>query len=131
MKKKGISAPGIGGSALLVIFGVLCMSVFSMLSLSTALAEKRLSEASAQTVAAYYEADLQAQEILARLRAGEQVSGVEVSGNVYTYACPISENRWLEAELLREADGYMVLRWQTVALPPEADRSLPVWNGTE
>ena len=60
--KKGqkMNLPAVGGSSLLVIFAVLCMTVFAVLSLSTVLAEQRLSETAAESVAAYYRADLQA-----------------------------------------------------------------------
>jgi hypothetical protein len=75
-KHEKISIPAIGGSSLLVIFAVLCMTVFALLSLRTAQAEKQVADAAAQGVRQYYAADLQAQEIYARLRAGETVSGV-------------------------------------------------------
>ena len=60
--------PAVGGSSLLVIFSVLCLTVFALLSLSTVQASGRLSSTSAQAVAAYYQADSQAEAILARLR---------------------------------------------------------------
>ena len=72
MQKKGnsdFSPPAVGGISLLVVFAVLCLTVFALLSLSTVRADARLSEASAQAVADYYAADCQAQEILAQLRA--------------------------------------------------------------
>ena len=48
--KKRFSPPVVGGSSLLVIFAVLCLTVFALLSLSTVRADVRLSEASAQAV---------------------------------------------------------------------------------
>ena len=69
--KKRFSPPVVGGSSLLVIFAVLCLTVFALLSLSTVRADVRLSEASAQAVSGYYQADCQAEAILARLRSGE------------------------------------------------------------
>ena len=71
--KKRFSPPVVGGSSLLVIFAVLCLTVFALLSLSTVRADVRLSEASAQAVSGYYQADCQAEAILARLRSGDQV----------------------------------------------------------
>ena len=35
--------PAVGGSSLLVIFAVLCLTVFALLTLSTAAADSRLS----------------------------------------------------------------------------------------
>ena len=69
-KQAELSPPPVGGASLLVVFAVLCLTVFALLSLSTVRANGRLSEASAQAVADYYAADCAAQEILARLRAG-------------------------------------------------------------
>ena len=66
-KKERFPPPAVGGSSLLVIFAVLCLTVFALLSLSTVQADGRLSEAAVASVAAYYEADCRAEEILARL----------------------------------------------------------------
>ena len=129
MKKERISPPAIGGSSLLVIFAVLCLTVFALLSLSTVQAEKRLSDAAAEAVAAYYEADLEAERIFARLRAGEIVSGVREENGSVMYTCSISENQTLEVELRKEEDGWTVVRWQAVARTEEASRTLPVWDG--
>ena len=91
MRKERISAPAVGGSSLLVIFAVLCLTVFALLSLSTVQAEKRMADAAAEAVADYYAADLKAQEVFARLRTGETVGGVLVDGNRYHYSCSISK----------------------------------------
>ena len=66
------SPPAVGGVSLLVAFAVLCLTVFALLALATVQADARLAGASAQAVADYYAADCQAQETLARLRAGER-----------------------------------------------------------
>lgn len=130
MKKHArISAPALGGSSLLVIFAVLCLTVLALLSLSTAQAEKRLSDAAADAVTAYYEADLAAERIFARLRSGESIPGVQESGGIYSYACSISENQTLMVELQKSEDTWTVLRWQAVAQPEEISRTLPVWDG--
>ena len=101
-KQAELSPPPVGGASLLVVFAVLCLTVFALLSLSTVRANGRLSEASAQAVADYYAADCAAQEILARLRAGEEPEGVEFEGfgELYaSYACPISDQQELRVEV--------------------------------
>ncbi len=124
------SPPAVGGSSLLVIFAVLTLSVFAMLSLSTVQAEKRISDASARSVTAYYEADRQAEEVYARLRNGETVPEVTVSDGVYSYHCYISENQYLAVALTSREGAWQILRWQAVASPePIADNTLPVWDG--
>ena len=130
--KKGqkMNLPAVGGSSLLVIFAVLCMTVFAVLSLSTVLAEQRLSETAAESVAAYYRADLQAEEIFARLRSGEQVPGVQILEDRYEYSCIISETQSLHVTLRRTDNGWSVLRWQTESHAQEQAQTLPVWTGT-
>lgn len=124
------AAPVFGACALMVVFSVLCLTVFAMLSLSTAQAERRLSDASAAAVRAYYAADLEAEEIFARLRAGEQVDAVTHTGSTYSYGCPISEHQTLKVELEKTDGAWTVLRWQVEANSPQAEQALPVWNGT-
>ena len=122
--------PAIGGSSLLVVFAVLCLTVFSLLSLSSVLAEKRMADASAQAMIDYYEADLEAEAIFARLRSEETVSGVEIDGNTYRYRCPVTENQILYVELVKNTDGWLVARWQVVARSEPINEVLPVWDGT-
>ena len=114
-KKKSFSPPVIGGSSLLVIFSVLCLTVFALLSLSTVLADQRLEDASVKAVAAYYEADCAAEEIFARLRNGEMPDAVVQEGNTFRYQCPMTDTQTLFVELRNDGDTWSVLRWQTMA----------------
>ena len=106
MKHHRISAPAIGGSSLLVILALLALTVFALLSLSTVQAEKRMADAAARSVADYYAADLEAERIFARLRAGETVDGVAVQGNNYSYGCAISEHQILKVQLEKKEDTW-------------------------
>ena len=128
-KKERISPPAIGGSSLLVVFAVLCLTVFSLLALSSVLAEKRMADVSAQAVIDYYEADLEAEAIFARLRAEETVSGVEIDGNTYCYSCAVTENQILEVELAKNTEGWKVVRWQVIAQSEPINEAIPVWDG--
>lgn len=135
------SAPTVGASSLLVIFAVLCLTVFAMLSLSTVQADKRLSDRSAAAALGYYEADTAAEEIFARLRAGELPDGVTVTtyaaeegtaiqGRVYSYTCTISETQAIQVELAEQNGIWTVLRWQAVSTTEwEADDSVDIWDG--
>ena len=121
---------GFGLSSLLVIFGVLCLCIFVMLSLSTAQTQERLSLEAQAAVTDYYEADSRAQEILAQLRSGQIPQGVTEEGGVYRYSCPISQNRTLTVAVRIRGTDYEILQWQTVSTgrwQPEED--LPVWQG--
>lgn len=84
-KRESFAPPAVGGSCLLVIFAVLCLTVFALLSLSTAQANDRLADASVEAVSAYYQADRQAETILAQLRSGQMPQGVTADGATYIY----------------------------------------------
>ncbi len=129
MDKRG-SSPAVGASSLLVIFAVLCLTVFAMLSLNTVHADKRLSDACAQSTTDYYAADARAEQIFARLRAGEIPAGVTVNGDRYSYACPVSEIQSLCVELKNENGTWIVLRWQSMSTTDwNASDELDVWDG--
>ena len=132
MKKRPSYAPVfVGGCTLLTIFGVLCLTVLALLSVSTAVAENKQSQKAAQSVENWYQADLKAQEIFARLQAGEDVSQVETDGELYRFCVPISHNTVLDVVLRKEAHHWQVLRWQEIVTFPESEETLPVWAGTQ
>lgn len=130
-QKSSVSIPAVGAGSLLAIFAVLCLTVFALMSLTTVQAEKRLAEASGRAVKAYYAADLQAEEIFARLRAGQLPEEVRVQEDLYTYRCAISDNQYLDVALEKTGAGWRVLRWQAVAREGSGETdTLPVWRGT-
>ena len=131
---------------MLVIFAVLCLTVFALLTLSTVQADLRLADLSAQAVSGYYQADVQAQTILARLRRGDDPGDtafdVEIVGDeqtpaaldrsylIYSYTCPISETQELSVSVRMDDDRYTILRWQAVStLDWQADENIEVWDG--
>ena len=129
-KRQSSQAPVVGGSSLLVIFAVLCLTVFAMLSLSTVQADSRLSDASAEAVSDYYAADCRAEEILAQLRGGEIPDGVSVEDDVYSYTCPISQTQKLQVEVRFEGELWEVLRWQAISTAQwNEDETLSLWDG--
>ena len=105
--------PMIGGCSLLVIFAVLCLTVFALLGFSTVQANKRLADISVQAVSDYYRADSQAEEILARLRTGEIPDGVTEKNHIYSFRCIISPTQALLVEVQEE--NWKILRWQTIS----------------
>lgn len=128
--RKRFSPPPVGGISLLVVFAVLCLTVFALLSLSTVQADVRLADASVKAVSDYYSADRQAQEILARLRAGELPEEVTIDGDVYGYTCAVSPTRDLKVEVQLHGSGYTVLSWQVVPVGEwEIDEGLDLWDG--
>ena len=90
----------------------------------------------------YYAADSRAQEILARIRNGEDApDGVDLtvtmedyadhSRAVYQYAVPISDTQELQVEV--RVDGrsdYEILCWQAAPVGDwELDEELDLWDG--
>lgn len=130
-KQETFSPPAVGGSSLLVIFAVLCLTVFALLSLSSVQAERRLADAAVQSVTDYYEADLLAEQVFARLRIGEQVDGVQEKNGIYDYKISISNRQVLTVRLQKLGDRWNVLQWQAVTVEGEPDDTLDVWKGTE
>ena len=129
-KERRMSTPIVGGSSLLVIFAVLCLTVFALLGLSTVQAGGRLSQTMADSVSAYYEADCMAEEIYARLRSGEMPAEVTQTGDTYAYTCPISDTNELQVELRQNGEQWEVIRWQAVSTVAwESDDSLNLWDG--
>lgn len=127
---KTSSTPAVGASSLLVIFAVLCLTVFAMLSLSTVQADKRLSDAATNAALAYYEADTEAERIFARLRGGEIPEGVSVDGTNYSYTCPISDTQALNVEVCCHNGIWTVLRWQAVSTAEWTDDdTITIWDG--
>ena len=133
-----------GASSLLVIFSVLCLTVFSLLSLSTVSANHRIAEDNSKALQAYYEADSEANAILAQIRNGSVPQGVSVSGAggsggsegsgaaggvIYEYSCRVSDTQVLCVKAEVSGKDFRILRWQTVTdydWQPNTD--LPVWT---
>lgn len=119
-----------GGSSLLVVFAVLCLTVFALLTISTVEAGGRLSQKAVASVEAYYLADAQAEELLAQLRAGKTVEGVSYSNGMYSYEVPIQEGQRIQVKLRLTGTEVHILQWKTVSssdwMPNE---TLPVWDG--
>ncbi len=59
----------IGSTSIIMIFAILCLTVFSALSLVTSVSEKKTAQRFADETAAYYEADSEAVKIKNRIQA--------------------------------------------------------------
>lgn len=126
-KRKGITL--IGGSSLLVIFAVLCLTVFALLTLSTVKADMRLADAAVRSVMEYYSADCAAEEILANLREECVPQGVTQNGNLFTYACPVSDTQELQVIVKINQNGYRIQQWKVVSTTEwMPDEFIDVWE---
>ena len=130
MNKTTQQLPVIGGSSLLVIFAVLCLTVFALLGFSTVQADKRLSDISAEAVSDYYAADCLAEEIFAQLRSGQMPETVSMQGDIYSYSWTISPTQ--ELQVLIRAGDWTVLRWQAVSTVQwQENNDLELWDGNK
>ena len=128
--KKRFTPAAVGVSSLLVMFAVLCLTVFALLSVSTVQADLRLSESANKAVQGYYDADWQAEAILAQLREGNCPPDVKEQDGIYSFSCPISDTQVLAVDVAVDGAEYTVLRWQAVSTTDWlSDDSLPVWDG--
>lgn len=128
-KRTGGPAP-VSGSSLLVIFAILCLTTFALLSLSTVQAHLRRMDSLNSAVADYYAADCQAEARLAEARRDCVLrSAPRVEHCVWTI--PVSDSQALAVEVeLRDTNDYTVTRWQLISTAdwtPEDD--LSVWDG--
>ena len=123
---KNRSPIGVGVVTLCMVLMVLCLAVFSALTLASAQADLRLSQRNAETVSAYYRADWQA----ALRYAAFQDGGEEGEPSEYL---PVRDTQELYLHLRRQGTGSVeILAWQLVpAWDAEQveDPTLPVWDG--
>lgn len=135
MKKHG---NGIGSTPILLIFTVLCLAIFAVLSLTTALADKAMADAAACSVKGYYEADTLAEcilsEILKEDKIPDAIMGINITANAESgtvaFICPISEKKCLYVEAAVYEGDYNILKWRTQDVGEwETDKGMPVWPG--
>ena len=127
--KEEYSISTLGGTSLMVIFAVLCLTVFALMSLSTAKAGDQLSESMESAVQAYYEADTAAEETLAALRRGDTVEEIEEDNGVYTYCCSINERANLHVSVQITGNDYTILQWQSVVDDSMITETQDIWDG--
>ncbi len=154
MKERTFSGGvNIGGMTVLVIFTLLCLTIFSVLSLASAQADHRLSQKSLEQTAQYYAADGKAEE---RLRSVSETlaEAAEESGNesgfwekaafllgegfssgdkTFSFQEKINDSMNLSVKLqivYGDPPKAEVLQWQSVStVEYEIDDTLTLWDG--
>ena len=130
MKNSG----GVSGAvSLVMIFCVLCLTVFSVLTLAAADRESKLSEMTAQSAAEYYRADHDATVIAAALRNGGSLpADVEIvqDGDTVSFLLPVGNSLELDVALSVRGGTCEILRWQMVYSGSwEPNFFLDLWTG--
>ncbi len=127
-KRLGFS--GVGISSLMAIGAVLCLVVFTMLCISDARSDRALSDRYTKSIQDYYNAQCDAQEVLARLRRGELPEGVTKQGDEYSYGCNISDSLTLVMRVRVNGEEYTVIEEKTVTTGSwQQDEELELWDG--
>jgi len=135
---------GVGTISLVMIFAVLCLTVFSMLTLSTSNAEKILADRTAFFVKSYYEADSQATKVRAAILESYKrgvfpgsLDGIDITyeqtaeGIYAAYSCEINDVQELIVRLKLTGDRDTVLEWRAgYSQDWVFDDSVNVWDGT-
>jgi hypothetical protein len=133
--KQARSALGVGVTTLITILMVMLLAAFAVLSLATARSDDSLTQLTAKSVQAYYEADSEAAEWYANLdgdvktleaaRGGlapalaqRGYSASEVNGEVLvSKSFPVGDTRLLTVVIAVLADGTTSIRqWQTTSV---------------
>lgn len=135
---------GVGSASIMLIFAVLCLTVFSLISLSVAQSDKSLADTEAELVTQYYEADDLAERVLAGiLESGaipREVLGVSIGtwwdegleAEIAEYSCPISDIKELGVKVAITGDTYDILVWKMINTDEWViDDAINVWSGDE
>lgn len=148
------SGLNVGYITVMLLFAVLCLTVFAVLSYRAAIANDVLNERTGVYLNEYYSADLKAKEILAQLdgiaessrnsllfadsfeEQSARIDGVSVKsqngGCTAEYSVKINERQTLFASVtfFENRREYTINLWQSKTLPSEDESGLNVWDGT-
>lgn len=145
---------GVGYVSVMLIFAVICLTIFAVLSFKAALSNDLFNERSGEFLKQYYAADTSAKEMLSRLNdcafevkdspffedefeemTGD-IDGVDIKrksdGVSVSYSIKINERQELVVELLFDSEGsYTINRWQSQTVDWENSGShINVWDGS-
>ena len=121
MGKGGV---GVGSASIVLVFAVLCLTIFSLITLVVSSNDKDLVDAQAQLVSGYYEADTLATRILADILSNDQVPDNILGVDIYTgwddtlnaettyFFCHVSDVKALYVNLVFHDDSYDILSWR-------------------
>ena len=125
----------VGGASIIMLFSVLCLTVFAVLSLVSANSQSRLAGKVADTVSAYYEADLRACEIIDEIKSGNFDHAKPQPGSVgaplYAYSVEIDAVQCLDVVVAVSDDEAKVMTWKVRSTAPWVpEDSHESWDGS-
>ena len=139
MSRGGI---GVGSASIILVFTVLCLTVFSLITYRIASNDRTLVDAEVKLVTGYYSADTLAEQILAQITAAESIPqshlGVEIEtlshnnpeAEIVVFSIPVTEAVELLVEAVIYDSAYDIISWQLMHSGEwTADDSLDLWIG--
>ena len=125
MNKGGI---GVGSASIVLVFAVLCLTIFSLISFIVTQNTKALIDAESRFVIGYYQADTKAEIILAELLRAETIpatiQGIDINieqdfdmmADIVNFSCPIinTDYKDLFVRVMLEENTYSILSWRVV-----------------
>jgi len=141
-----MSRGGLGSATIVLVFAVLCLSIFTVISFMPALIEQNLITTEVELVEAYFEADVLAERVVAEILdevlafngTPEYVMGIGISSfmnfdtfeYIIYFQVPVADTHLLYIELSVLGDEYQILKWRLYNIIDWVpDDSLPVWQG--
>lgn len=108
-----------GAVSLVMIFCVMCLAVFSVLTLATAERERKLTEMAAKNAEEYYKADYDATRIAAALQRGAALPDdldidIAWEGDTASFLLPMGDSLGLDVAVSIRDGRCGILRWRTV-----------------
>lgn len=141
VNKRGRSFPGSGIISILMVFMLLCLITFAVLTLSSARADLAYSEQTAERTQNYYAAELRASQRLQEIDEELQTTYNKKKGTEQEQICftePIDVTSALEVKLRicdPQENGkkrYVIEKWQTVSVGEwKLEETLPVMQKQE
>lgn len=152
-KKVKTQGAGVGYVSVMLIFAVICLTIFAVLSLKAALSDESINERSGEFLKQYYAADTMAKEKLSELNdfafelknsdffedefeeKTKSIDGVVArrspDGISVSFSVEINERQELAVNVVFDDNGkYTVNKWQsrTVAID-DSNSHINVWDG--
>ena len=101
MKRKSRFFPGVGASSILMIFVVLCLTTFGVLSYVTANADRKISTKNAESVENYYKAYTQVQSKLQQIDSALLTAQTKIDTSVYNNTASAAQEKQTGGIMIR------------------------------
>ena len=139
MNRSGI---GVGSASIILVFAVLCLTIFSLISFVVASNERNLVNARVSLVTNYYAADALAEQIVSDIFATDTIPDSVRGVDIYTgwndeldaptvyFFCHITDIKVLYVNLTVNEESFDVQSWRIYGTDEwEFDDSINVWIG--